>query len=367
MTQPRFFAPLWPLNEFNKVDPKAGERLADHWSPVLEAMLPNVELRILLDTFSPLDPQSGFFSATVAGGPLGQFDVLVDPRRPEQIHIGQTVWREKRQYYETWCRFQGRSFREGREPPISTEGRLENYRITSRLSTDLDMKAIAAATLATNRSDERIAVLEISERLRVSKVLLDGRPVEFIQFGQPLSSEARRRQNSLVAVVLPAEREPDSSHEIEFHYQGRIVAKTGDGVHYVGDRGSWYPRRFGKFTLFELVFHHPQGLDLVATGRLVERSTHEGVTTSRFQTTSPILLAGFNLGLYKKASRNVGPYRLEVCANQPAGQPHPLPDAIAVTEPSLVRRGRRTPSAAAPTSVLAKLARPKILSPVDRS
>ena len=353
-------------NEFNKADPKAGERLADHWSPVLEAMLPNVELRILLDTFSSLDPQSGFFGATVAGGPLGQFDVLVDPRRPEQIHIGQTVWREKRQYYETWCRFQGRSFREGREPPISTEGRLENYRITSRLSTDLDMKAIAAATLATNRSDERIAVLEISEQLRVSKVLLDGRPVEFIQFGQPLSSEARRRQNSLVAVVLPAEREPDSSHEIEFHYQGRIVAKTGDSVHYVGDRGSWYPRRFGKFTPFELVFHHPQGLDLVATGRLVERSTHEGVTTSRFQTTSPILLAGFNLGLYKKASRNVGPYRLEVCANQQTGQPHPLPGAIAVTEPSLVRRGRRTPSGAAPTSVLAKLARPKILSPVDR-
>ena len=261
-------------NEFNKADPEAGERLANHWSPVLEGMIPNVELRILLDTFAAPDPRSGFFSATVAGGGLGQFDVLVDPRRPEQIHIGQTVWRKKRQYYETWCRFQGRSFRQGHRQPILADGWLEDYRITSRLSADLDMETVAAATFRTKGSDERMFFFEISERLRVSKVLIEGEAVEFIQFDQPLSSEARRRKNSLVAVVLPAEREPGSSHEIEFHYQGRIIAKTGDGVYYVGDRGSWYPRRLAKFTPFELVFHHPQELDLVATGRLYSRQVH---------------------------------------------------------------------------------------------
>ena len=353
-------------NEFNKAAPEAGKRLADHWSPVVEGMIPNVELRMLLDTFAPLDPRSGFFAATLAGGPLGQFDVLVDPRRAEQIHMGQTVWRGKRQYYETWCRFQGRRFRQGHKQPVSADGRLQDYRITSRLSADLDMKTVAAATLATNSSDDRIFVFEISERLRVSKVLLEGKAVEVIQFDQPVSSEAGRRQNSLVAVVLPAKPDPGASYEIEFHYQGRIIAKTGDGVYYVGDRGSWYPRRLAEFTPFELVFHHPQEFDLVATGRLVEQSTHEGVTTSRFQTDLPILQAGFNLGRYKKASRNVGPYRLEVCANRQVEQHDPLPGAMAVTEPSLVQRGGRTPSSAPPTSVLATLARPKIISPVDR-
>ena len=105
---------------------------------------------------------------------------------------------------------------------------------------------------------------------------------------------------------------------------------------------------------------------MLPRGRLVEQSTHEGVTTSRFQTDSPILQAGFNLGRYKKVSRNVGPYRLEVCANRQVEQHDRLPGAIAVTAPSLVQRGGRTPSSAPPTSVLATLARPKILSPVDR-
>ena len=353
-------------NEFNKADPEAGERLANHWSPVLEGMIPNVETRLLLDTFTPLDPRSGFFGATLAGGPLGQFDVLVDPRRPEQIHIGQTVWREKRQYYETWCRFQGRSFRQGHQQPISADGWLEDYRIISRLSADLDMETVAAATFRTKGSDERMFFFEISERLHVSKVLIDGEAVEFIQFDQPVSNEVGRRQNSLVAVVLPTRPEPGSSYKIEFHYQGRIIAKTGDGVYYVGNRGNWYPRRRATFTWFHLVFHYPQELDLVATGRLVEQSTHEGVTTSRFHTDSPILQAGFNLGRYKKASRNVGPYRLQVCANQQTDQQHTLPSAIAVTEPSLVQRGRRTPSSTPSTSVLAKLARPEFVRPVDR-
>ena len=353
-------------SEFNRADPEAGRRLADHWSPVLETMVLDVETRLLLDTFTPLDPQSGFFSAILAGGPLGQFDVLVDPRGPEQIHIGQTVWREKRQYYETWCRFQGRSFRQGHREPISTDGWLEDYRITARLSASLDMETVAAATFRTKGSDERMFFFEISERLRVSKMLLEGKAVEVIQFDQPVSSEAGRRQNSLVAIVLPSKPHPGSSYKIEFHYQGRIIAKTADGVYYVGDRGSWYPRRLAKFTKFNLVFHHPQEFDLVATGRLVEQSTREGVTTSRFQTDSPILQAGFNLGRFKKASRNVGTYSLEVCANRQVGRHNPLPGAIAVTEPSLPRRGGRTPSSASPTSVLATLARPKMLSPVDR-
>ena len=353
-------------SEFNRADPEAGKRLANHWSPVLEAMVPDVETRLLLDTFSSPDARSGFFAANLAGGPLGQFDVLVDPRRAEQIHVGQTVWREKRQYYETWCRFQGRSFRQGHKRPIPAEGWLEDYRITSHLSPDLDMKTVAAATFRTKGSDERMFFFEISERLRVNNVLRDGGAIEFIQFDQPVSSEAGRRQNSLLAVVLPATLEASFSYKIEFHYQGRLITKTDDGVYYVGNRGNWYPRRGATFTRFELVFHYPQELDLVATGRLAAQSAQEGVATSRFQTDSPILQAGFNLGRYKKASRNMGPYRLEVCANQQTEQQHPLPSAIAVTEPSLVQLGRRTPSSAAPTSVLATLARPTVVSPVDR-
>ena len=305
-----------PENEFNELDPEAGRRLSERWDPVMKNLLRTVELAILSDTVEGRDRQSGFFGAVISGGKLGRFEVVTDPRRDEQVSIGQLVWRDSRNYYEAWCRFRGRNFVLGRRTQRQDEARIENYRIESRLAQDLSMKVVAQATFIPVTANTKVFLFELSRRLRLTKVLLDGEPVEFLDSGRPAAADTPLRRNNIVGIAVPRPPVPGSRHNIEFHYGGRVIGEAGDDVYYVGSRQSWYPRRGHGFTSFDLRFHYPQELDLVATGKLIETTSQDGVRSSHFHTETPIRLAGFNLGGYKRVSRKVGDYTVEVCANE---------------------------------------------------
>jgi len=117
-------------------DLKRGAELAARWSPTLKNVMEGVAPRILVDVGSEIDPKDGFFVAAVTGSRLGRFDVIVDPRRSEEVSVGQLVRRAGRDYYEIWTSFRGRSFREGNQGEPSPSARLENYRIESTLAED---------------------------------------------------------------------------------------------------------------------------------------------------------------------------------------------------------------------------------------
>jgi hypothetical protein len=178
------------------------------------------------------------------------------------------------------------------------------------------MQVVAKASLVAEHPQSRVAAFELSRRLRLTEVKADGAPVEFLQFEETGAGGVAQRQNDLIAIVLPEKPQAGSRHDVEFHYEGRVIADAGEGVYYVGSRSSWYPQLNPGFTNFELVFHYPDTLDLVATGEQIESSSEDGLRTTRFQTPAPIRLAGFNLGHYKRASKKVGPYLVEVCANE---------------------------------------------------
>ena len=276
-----------PENEFNKLDPEAGRRLSERWDPVMKNLLRAVELAVLSDAVDGRDPRSGFFGAVISGGTLGRFEVVIDPRRDEQVSIGQLVWRDSRNYYEAWCRFRGRNFVLGRRTQRQDEARIENYRIESRLAQDLSMKVVAQATFIPVTANTKVFLFELSRRLRLTKVLLDGEPVEFLDSGRPAAADTPLRRNNIVGIAVPRPPVPGSRHNIEFHYEGRVIGEAGDDVYYVGSRQSWYPRRGHGFTSFDLRFHYPQELDLVATGKLIETTSQDGVRSSHFHTEDP--------------------------------------------------------------------------------
>ena len=339
----------------SKLDPAAGADLARKWSYPMHNVVEGLSLRILFDTFSNLPANDGFFAAAIAGGPAGRFDVVIDPRDREQVTMGQTVWRDGQRFYEVWSRFPGRRFRSGQRKPVLDRGHLENYRIEARLGADLEMEVSASADFFTEGSTQRIVAFELSERLRLQKVLIDDIETEFIQFSKPNSSGVARRHNDLIAIVLPGPTAIESRRRIEFHYEGKVVSDAGNGVYYVGSRGSWYPRRENPFTHFELIFHYPDQLDLVATGALVDTSTSDGVRTSVFRTTSPIKLAGFNLGTYVRAHHDIGDYRVEVCANKKVEEnlrPRARPPIIWSPFPPGSRGGSRRGTQGALTTIV---------------
>ena len=68
----------------------------------------------------------------------------------------------------------------------------------------------------------------------------DGRPVDFIQNPAIEGSELHRKGNDLVAVVFPAPLLPAQELKLRFRYAGEVLSDAGNGLLYVGERGTWY-------------------------------------------------------------------------------------------------------------------------------
>ncbi len=303
-------------NESSRLDAEAGARLAPRWSTVVRNLLGGAALRVFEDTYSNAPLDQGFFAGAMRGRKLGRFDVSIDPRLERQVTAGQFVRDGKRDFYEVWTNFEGKNFSRGVRKITPTAGLLTNYRIESRINSDLHLDVSARADFYPQNSRTRSFDFELSGRLKVSAVMLDGEPVEFLQKELPFASASSRRQNNVVVVVLPEPLELESKHELEFQYSGKVISDAGNGVYYVGDRGTWYPRAEIGFSQYELEFRYPAHMKLVATGTQLEDAVDGGMQTTRFKTESPIRLAGFNLGHYISASREVDGYTIEVHATE---------------------------------------------------
>src|SRR6266568_3519041 len=120
-----------------------------------------------------------------------------------------------------------------------------------------------------------------------------------------LREQVSRRGNDLVVVILPEPTPAGQKIELRFVYGGEVLAEAGNGLLYVGARGTWYPNRGMAMADFELEFHTPPGWTLLATGKRVDvPASHSSPAeqTTRWVSERPIPVAGFNLGRYTRAT-----------------------------------------------------------------
>ncbi len=323
-----------------KLDPTKGDALAKSWSPVLKNIIEGVAVRLLADLTSDIPEKEGFFAAAIGGGPKGRFDVIVDPRAQEQVWVGQVTFRDGRRRYETWCEFEGRTFREGLRAPVDFGANVERYRIEANLLDDLSMQVTAALDMVIDSEGRRSLPFDISKQLEVTAARVNGASAEFLQLS-PTASDGDRRQNTLVLLELPQQFDRGEKLKVELDYRGRVITKAGNGVYFVGSRGNWYPRGRFEFSRYELTFHHPADLEVVATGELIERTEEAGRRTSRFRAEQPLRFAGFNLGSFVSTTREVEGRRLEVRANRLAEERLQAPKApIVMVDPGSLGRPR---------------------------
>lgn len=348
-------------SSFHRPEPEAGYRIASRWSVVLRNLIEGSSSRVLLDLYSGLGTEAGFFVGAVRGAEKGRFDVVVDSTIPEQVVAGQLVRVGGRAYYEIWSRFRARSFRLGRRHDWSPPARLDNYEIDARLGTDLHMSVRVKATL--ELLDPRAGALgfEISDKLDVSSVSIDGRPVEFLQHRQPTPGGRRGPDAALLVAILRGLDLPAGRYPIEFEYQGKVVSDDGSGIYFVENRTNWYPRTGRDKTHFALTFRYPQHLDLVATGLLKDERVDGGMRISRFESGRPIAIAGFNLGEFVSAGRDVDGFRVEVRATKVVEQ-RLIPPRSPVIVPRPTSRRRRL----ATDSPVLVLPTPRPPSPAQR-
>lgn len=328
-----------------RLQPEAAPLLRSVWEPVVRNLAESFEIRLVRDLLSEGAEANGLFFAGITGRSLGNFDVIYDAAARQQVAVGQVAYRDNRSYFDMWTSFPARSYRTGRiQPPEERAIRLSDIRIEAELLPNLRVRAVTRMKVTAARGAGRAIDFELSPRVRVTELRIDGVPAEPFMRDSLRANLLRHTENDLFLAIAPKPLDPGRTYEFEFHHEGDVVTASGNGVFYVGSRATWYPNRRAEFDRYELTFRYPKTLDLVSTGEVVEDRTDGEWRITKRRTSSPIRMAGFNLGDYDKATVSRGGYTVEVYANrklESALQPHPR--AVLVVPPPAWPRGGRRP------------------------
>ena len=321
--------------------PEAGLLLVGNWSSAARNLAASFEIRLVADLLSLRRTTSGFFYAGVSGRHLGNFDLIRDPRLREQITIGQINTRQDRVFFDVWTSFESRAFRTGERRVADDEFQLRGFRILASLEPNLHLRATTKATLKAGPDTDRVLSFDISRRMRVTSVRVDGQPAEILQRESLRANLIRSADNELFLVLPSAPLQPGRDYQIEFEHEGDVISESGNGVYFVGARGNWYPNRAGQFAEYEIAFRYPKTLSLVATGSVVGESTEGDYRVTRRKTPTPVRFAGFNLGDYERATISRGRYTVQVCANRRVESAlEPSPSRVVVLPPFSGRTNR---------------------------
>jgi hypothetical protein len=352
------------------------QEFVDRWGATVRNLAFADATRLLM-TFSRMLPVTGtrapseseamqpgnmadrFLHARIQGTKLGVFDVYFDSTAAEQIQAGQAKPGEAGEvYYDVWASFSPinpgnvpiksagkllRGDQEGdqkvgdqKEEESRTE--IRRYTITTEVRPPKQIHSIARMQFDVKEGGSRTLLFELSHFLQVESVKLNGEPVEFIHNPAVEGTQLSRRANDLVAVVLPEPTRSGQKMDLEFVYGGEVLAEAGNGLLYVGARGTWYPNRGMAMADFDLQFDYPQGWLLVATGKPIAvppggAAAPGGEQSARFVSERPIPLAGFNLGRYKMATTQAGNVIVETYATSGVERDFPTP-VIHVVNPN---------------------------------
>ncbi len=292
------------------VEVEANAEFADEWDRLAPALAPTHSLRVMVDWMA--SEPAPYFYALLEGDQSGTFEVLVDPRREEQVLIGQTHITPNGPTYDTWASFHSRETIAGANETFVPV----RYAVDSTVGEDLSLDGKTTVELKAARAGERVVALELSRNLAVKQVEMgDGRAVPFFQNADMGVRDALKLGNDVVLVVLPEAVQEGQEIRLQVAYKGSVIADAGNGVKYVGERGAWYAHTGGiDFVPFDLTFRWPKRLTLVATGTNVETRDEGEWKTGRWRSAQPFSVAGFNLGEYKSATAGGAP-EIAVYAN----------------------------------------------------
>ena len=294
------------------VTPTPDQHLGVVWQPSLDRLNVSHSLRILAEKYSP--SLSHFFHAGMDGAVTGPFDVLLDYTHPENFILGQPRTVEKITFYDTWASYQ----LPGTTPPPTAFDALR-YRIDTNIHPDNSLDGNASIEFRSLGQSDRILALQLSRSLKVTSITsAQGEALAFFQNEGLTQQEINTRGQDTLVVFLGKAPTASSTFTLNFRYSGNVIEDAGNGVLFVGARESWYPH-FGdsaEFARYELTFHWPKRLRLVATGSKSGDHEEGDSRVATWTTDIPVTQTGFNLGEYASASLSSENRTIDVYANK---------------------------------------------------
>ncbi len=295
-----------------KVQAEENPEYAARWNDLAERLNPPHSLRILADWVS--ENRQPYFFAALEGVEAGPFDIVLDARREEGFSIGQARAVDGASYYDVWT-----AYRPQGAVPAGPPFRALRYSIESSILPDHTLEGASTVTVRADRGGERMVVFELSRALAVESVTGPaGEELTFFQNEGLNKRERNRRGNDALAVILGRAARAGEEFTLRLRYRGSVITDAGNGVIFVGDRGSWYPHlgATDSFAGYELTLRWPRKLRLVATGTKLDEREEGEFRIGRWRTEKLISVAGFNLGDYASASQTDGAFAVEVYANR---------------------------------------------------
>jgi hypothetical protein len=330
--------------------PEMGPLLADNWNSTVRNIIENFDLRLVNDLLSERDAAAkdrhGFLFLAIAGRKLGNFDVVHDPNLQEQILTGQIADGKTGPRYDVWTQFAARSARNAGRTTRQTEFAIRKYKIEASIAADLKLRGTASATIRIGTDPLRVLPFEISRAIQVTSAKVDGKPAELMFRESTRGRAMRPDENDEFLVVLPDSLAANTDHVVEFEQNGSVITSAGKGVYFVQARANWYPQYGMGFAEYDMTFHHPRGMNLVASGELRGHSEEGEASTTHYVTQVPIRVAGFNLGEYEKVSQSGQGFMVDVYGNRHleyALVPRPRETVLIPNSPGAFR-GTRIPS-----------------------
>jgi hypothetical protein len=294
------------------------------WKRERKEHLPNSRLRLFADLIEKTPASGGMFLAFTEGRKLPSALMAVDPRGIESLGVGSLLGDETVMFLSFDDQHGGFWYLSPTREAAARRGRGEDltavealhFTIDTRIRKNADVEGTTAIRFRVLRPGTQLLRLHLLSKLHVSDVsYAEGaetpEPVEFIQGGG-------------FAVVLPATMNAGDTGTLTIRYSGESVLEdAGDGNFYVSARESWYPN-FGTFArpaTFDLTYRVPPKYEVVSVGTLVESRAEKDAAFSRWKVESPIRVAGFNYGRFKKLERKDSETGFEIRVFTNPGKP----------------------------------------------
>ena len=313
-------------------------------------------LRLLRD-FSHFLPISGghepdrkfppVLHAHVLGKKLGGFEVFWDGAASEPLWAGQPRVKDGSHFFDIWTSFSPAGPGGAASASPANDVFITAYQIHASVQPPTILRASTEMNLRTRHGGGRTLLFELSRYLKVDAIEADGRAVDFIQNPAIEGTELQRKGNDLVAVVFPAPLAAGQELKLHFRYAGEVLSEAGNGLLYVGERGTWYPNLGLSPALFEMEFHYPANWTLVATGKQLLHATGKekekevesngdaaAEKVSRWTSERPIPVAGFNLGKYVRAEAKAGNILVEAFGTKGVEKSFPRPRSEVIESPT---------------------------------